>query len=366
MGSHKIIITTTPNIEGYTIKHYFGIISAEIVLGTGFFTDMFSGVTDFFGLRSGSYESKLDNIQQEVINKLRLKAIRMKADAIVGLRVDNDEISGSGKSMLMVTAMGTAVKIVSNDSEILDGKQSSQSNFLTSSEMNDEIYKHNLLRLLSNGDQVLTDEIWQFITTNKIDEVAEYILPYFEDFAIKCKHELAYIQPLEIVVKQYFSSIDANITKAIFYKSLGMSPTVYKVILDCVKKFELLDFKKLCKVLDSTESLTINERALNLISANKNIYEVSDIDAIDCLINKIKTNIPQIAQFNEKAQMFSKSIKQIWNCPCGHINDRKDPYCNRCRKDVYGFALESINPVKAIQRLENIKSILMIKFQPQA
>ena len=41
--------------------------------------------------------------------ELKAKAKSFQADAIVGLHIDFDEVSGGGKSMFMVSASGTAV-----------------------------------------------------------------------------------------------------------------------------------------------------------------------------------------------------------------------------------------------------------------
>lgn len=43
--------------------------------------------------------------------ELKAKAKSFQADAIVGLHIDFDEVSGGGKSMFMVSASGTAVMI---------------------------------------------------------------------------------------------------------------------------------------------------------------------------------------------------------------------------------------------------------------
>lgn len=43
------------------------------------------------------------------IVNLKQKAANMGANAILGLKIDFDEISGKGKSMFMISAIGTAV-----------------------------------------------------------------------------------------------------------------------------------------------------------------------------------------------------------------------------------------------------------------
>lgn len=106
-----MIITTTPLIQGYDIVTYHGLLSANQVIGANFFSDLFAGITDTLGGFSGSYRSQLDELYNDIINTITSKAEAIGANAIIGLHVDFDEISGKGKSMFMVTAIGTAVSI---------------------------------------------------------------------------------------------------------------------------------------------------------------------------------------------------------------------------------------------------------------
>lgn len=106
-----MIVTTTNSIEGYTIRKYLGVVNANVVIGTNLFSDIAASLTDVFGGRSGSYKSKLTTIYDEVMKELTGKAESYHADAIVGLHVDFDEVSGGGKSMFMVSASGTAITL---------------------------------------------------------------------------------------------------------------------------------------------------------------------------------------------------------------------------------------------------------------
>lgn len=106
-----MIVTTTNSVEGYSIREYLGVVNANVVIGTNLFSDIAASLTDVFGGRSDSYKSKLTTIYDEVMKELIGKAESYHADAIVGLHVDFDEISGGGKSMFMVSASGTAITL---------------------------------------------------------------------------------------------------------------------------------------------------------------------------------------------------------------------------------------------------------------
>lgn len=106
--TNTIKVTTTSTFEGVEITDYLEPITAHVVVGMNMFKDILASFTDVFGGKSNTYQNTLSNINEEVLNLLREKAKRIGANCILGLKIDNDEISSQGKSMLMVTAVGTA------------------------------------------------------------------------------------------------------------------------------------------------------------------------------------------------------------------------------------------------------------------
>jgi uncharacterized protein YbjQ (UPF0145 family) len=105
----NMITTTTPGIEGRTIEQYYGVISAEVIIGANVFKDILGGLRDFFGGRSGTYEKVLDEAKQNAMQELVEKAQALGANAVVGIDLDFETV-GSNGSMLMVVATGTAVR----------------------------------------------------------------------------------------------------------------------------------------------------------------------------------------------------------------------------------------------------------------
>jgi len=103
----NIKVTTTPGFDDVKILEYYEPVTSHIVIGMNVFKDFFSGVTDFIGGKSESYQKTLESINIQVINELRKKARSKGANCVLGLKIDNDEISAQGKSMMMVTAIGT-------------------------------------------------------------------------------------------------------------------------------------------------------------------------------------------------------------------------------------------------------------------
>ncbi|MFC0227169.1 YbjQ family protein [Serratia aquatilis] len=111
-GYEHIITSTTSvlarNIEIVEVK---GVITATIVAGMSFLRDLSAVIRDFTGGNSGTYMSKLDDIKSQALVQLRRQADELGCNAVIGVSIDVDEISGGGKSMMMVTASGTAVNM---------------------------------------------------------------------------------------------------------------------------------------------------------------------------------------------------------------------------------------------------------------
>jgi uncharacterized protein YbjQ (UPF0145 family) len=110
LGGVAMIITTTPTVEGKSISEYKGLVSGEAILGVNIFKDLFAGIRDIVGGRSGSYEKELRNAQQIAMQELEQRAAELGADAVVGVDLDYEALGADG-SMLMVTVSGTAVNI---------------------------------------------------------------------------------------------------------------------------------------------------------------------------------------------------------------------------------------------------------------
>jgi uncharacterized protein YbjQ (UPF0145 family) len=105
-----MIVTTTPSIEGKTIKNYIGIVSGEVIMGTNIVKDLFAGIRDIVGGRSASYEQELVRAKEMAIDEMKQRAAALGANAVVGVDLDY-EVLGQSNGMLMVSAAGTAVQI---------------------------------------------------------------------------------------------------------------------------------------------------------------------------------------------------------------------------------------------------------------
>jgi uncharacterized protein YbjQ (UPF0145 family) len=105
-----MLVSTTTLIEGRPVKDYLGVVTGEVIVGANIFKDLFAGIRDIVGGRSGSYESTLRDARATALEELQAEAKALGADAVIGVDLDYETL-GQGGTMLMVTASGTAVKL---------------------------------------------------------------------------------------------------------------------------------------------------------------------------------------------------------------------------------------------------------------
>jgi uncharacterized protein YbjQ (UPF0145 family) len=104
-----MIITTTPNIEGRRISEYLGVVTGEAIMGANLFRDIFAGIRDIVGGRSGAYEKELRKAREIAFKEIETAAGNLGANAVVGVDIDY-EVLGEKSGMLMVSVSGTAVR----------------------------------------------------------------------------------------------------------------------------------------------------------------------------------------------------------------------------------------------------------------
>lgn len=106
-----MILTTTETVQGRIVSKYLGIVSGDAVMGTNIFRDMFAGIRDIVGGRSGSYEKELRKAKDAALDALADEAQALGADAVIAIDLDYEVIGGDNSTMLMVSANGTAVNL---------------------------------------------------------------------------------------------------------------------------------------------------------------------------------------------------------------------------------------------------------------
>ncbi|GGH25038.1 YbjQ family protein [Paenibacillus segetis] len=334
MTRQKMIISTTSSLEGIDILQYKGIISARVVTGTGIFSDFVADFSDMFGGRSGTYQKQLKSIYDEVIELLQSEAKKVSANAIIGVRIDHDEISGKGKQMFMVTASGTAV-ITDSGTTVLEEDEDIQE--ITNDRLEFEINKMRVIKQVKENSSLITEHI-SFFTQNRIVEVMEDIINYcintelYEDLRIKI---VEYMKEIGEPVESYLYTV---------LQTTRRPDRVFSLLVSA----NMMDYSKMNEYLLSA-SFEHKRLSLESLMSSKSSYNASDVEKIEELINTL------VKEFTNRGKILDH---EKWQCECGKVNKVSNDFCKSCYKDIRGFDSAELRPEKVIEVLEERQLIL--------
>lgn len=102
------VFTYNPFTESSAYKNA-GLVTAHVVLGTGPFPAVVSGLTDFFGEQSEAYDKKMRQATQACLDKLKINAVAIGAESVIGVQITYTELT-AGHGMIMVCMSGTGIK----------------------------------------------------------------------------------------------------------------------------------------------------------------------------------------------------------------------------------------------------------------
>lgn len=103
-----IVTVTTPSIDGFRVAEYLGIVSAEVVISTGFLSEFGAGLTDLSSAKTDTFRETLRDARDSALRDLRLRAVELQANAALGVTLTYSALS---PTLLMVAATGTAARI---------------------------------------------------------------------------------------------------------------------------------------------------------------------------------------------------------------------------------------------------------------
>ena len=350
-----VLVTTTASIDGLNIKQYIKPISAHVVAGTGFFSDFAASLSDVFGGRSQTYQRQLSSIYNEAIETLKRSAYEIGGNCILGLKVDLDEISGKGKSMFMITAVGTAVIIENPTKKTTDSNEKNEN--ISQDKMIELRLRRKLIQKARENKLDLDDSTWEFLSENNVHEISKEVLK-----TAHTEYEAAYEGKEKIYQKllTYLYSISEDVRTTLLYNYLmeNKSESFDKKLYSLIKELMVYDSEKLEQYLGA-EDLEIRKKALQIVVNDKSFYSTEDIDVYEKFISLIEKNYPKIVQYSTQKKMLSSKETEIWICSsCGVKNDATLKRCTGCSTDIYGFYTTQINPETAIEKLkENIEII---------
>lgn len=360
---NSFLITTTSSLENYLIKEYLGTVSANIVTGTGLFTDMGAGIRDIFGGRSQGYQKQLQIINEEVLKKLESVAKRLGANSIIGTRIDYDEISGKGMQMFMVTASGTAV-IIKREKK-LNEEEAFSDNQVDADEISERIHIDWSINALKNEKLKQVIE-WELLRKRQVVDALEPILRLLvklrnsDDF--KADYFSGEYEQFQEAKKSFYNeattfflSLPASIINEYIYNYFCEERDLFSFIEPIIKEGKLLDLEKIYDLLGEKSHL-MRKRMLRLLLYDKQFYNKEDVAQFESLCVKIREAFPDLSATKEGG-VFSK--KEKWVCAyCRASNESSRKYCSSCGNDKFGFKERENNPEYIISFLEQKVSII--------
>lgn len=107
-----MILTTTIDVPGREMEKAISIVAAESAVGLNVLKDIANHWRDFFGGKSETSQTALRDVRNDCLEKLRIEAAKIDADAVIGIDFDYNQLNTSGPGgILYVVATGTAVKL---------------------------------------------------------------------------------------------------------------------------------------------------------------------------------------------------------------------------------------------------------------
>lgn len=346
-----ILVTTTSSIEGMKIIKHLQPISAHIVLGTNVFSDFLGGLTDVFGGKSSSYQKRLNSIYEDAIKKIKYSCYEIGGNCVLGLKIDIDEISGKGKSMFMITAIGTAV--ISEIERTNDIKHKTIAEKISVDEVNDLRNKNLIIREAQNNSLNLNNETWNFITGNQMTEILPYLLNKLSTL-LNGNYPESNVQEFTEKLKIYIDNLPDDKRREDLYSFLMKNDKDASTsnVSTIIKELFLLDFDKTIKLIEN-EELSKKKVGLNIATFDKSHYDINDIDGFNRMKKSIELSFKERGEKTTKKQMLSSKEKEVWICECRKTNDSENEFCSSCQRDIYGFNIAELKPKKVIKFLEN-------------
>ncbi len=357
-----VLVVTTSTVEGAAVKRYVKPISAHIVSGINMFSDLVTSITDVFGGRSATYQKELTELYNEAIDRLRQNACDLGANAVIGLKVDMDEISGKGKSMLMVTAVGTAVVLDGQALYSTNQQADSKPDFISSQRLRSMKAQKEIISKIELEAHQMDEESWSVVISNQIlDAYPHLIKKYIK--AISESIGAADYEGFHKFFKEYVMALPDSEKTALLYNSICLEkkPTLVEKLISILTELDLYDFNKTIDAIKNND-FSVQKRGLRLAIVDKTYYSRDDLKQYDQIVQYIANNFKERGTYSTKKQLLSSKEKEIWLCECGQNNNDKGAYCHQCSKDIYGFSEKEWAPAKVLELLQERMELIKESF----
>lgn len=355
MKAERMIVTTTDTVPGWELDSVLGPICAHVVAGTGFISDFGAGISDVFGGRSGGYQKQLEAITEEAISALSEKALALGADCVIGLRTDQDEISGKGKQMFMVTATGTAVKARKLERA---GTEMGDSLWAVSAQDLDTGCELRLLMAsVKDNPEARLNEVQRAVLLRTRNSSIGPALLRSYDIRLQRFPDADWVGSDTLFLHRYFRVLDRTAAIEIIYYGIATYSSLRAELSSMVVENLLFDFRSISRLLEHAD-FGVRRTALGLCLAFQPTYVAQDVESLMLLAEKVRSAFPCRAQRVEEKGLLSRSVREKWLCECGTRFDTESDRCTTCGRDLCGFYCNELTPASVIESLRQRSTTL--------
>ncbi len=336
-----MITTTTSTIPNIEITEILSVVHNRVVLGTNLFSDISAGFSDIFGGKNTAYEKRLAEITNQVIEGLKEKSKKIKADALIDLKIDVDEISGGSKSMFLVSAIATAVKL---------NKQVATNETISLEIINEKITKQRILKSIEAGTfNPHTNWVEPFILNYDFPEGFDAYMKWITSSSLKPEN-------WQDLFSAYISNLkpeDLFDTTISYFSKESRSENENKALSVIFNHF-VVDYPKVLQILSGNDDIEKKRLCLNILYYYNKSYTNADFVKVKEVLSKVIEVFPKTSTEEIGTGLLSKGSK-YWRCQCGAKNDAQyNSYCDKCSKDEYGNPSQTRRLGEVITKLEEL------------
>lgn len=342
---NTFFISTTSTIQNATSIQYLDVVYTNVVIGTNMFSDFAASFTDFFGGKSNTYQNKLTLIYNNALSDIRRKAFAIGANAVIGFRIDFDEISGKDKSMLMVNLSGTACIVDIPETESTNTSHTPVA--ITQDALEKEIYRKKLLTQINSGEY-LNETMTEFLFENPMPEIIDslierYISQHYKGDTFECKFIINYLPllPKSLVLDKVYDKYLENlegIKKLIFMANLFSAHHILAIL----QKGNIAP-------------------AISLLDAPASSYTQQDV-AIMKQISEFFNHLPDTGRIETvKSGIFGKE-QSMFICQNGHKSNPDEQFCTNyyCGVNIKGLTKYDLQKIKDFSEKTDILSKMFL------
>lgn len=347
----QFLTSTTNSLGNAPVKDCLGMVTEHVVVGSWFGAGMMATLTDTFGGYSDAYGKRLRDITVKAQNGLISKAKRMGANALIGINLDIDEVSGNNKQMFMITATGTAVVADIPMSEAsLGASARAELSHLDLIRLQELREKFRILPFTDNPGSKIEEIAAGYADLISSESRIRSLLSAIEEKVTEIKWKTDPAMALKQPIVSLFLALPSNTLSSQIYLLARTAPDFFNGLAILVAPFPLLDLDEVETLLNTEPKMT-REAVRALESYYLNAYTKDDIPRFKAIIDKLG-----------ELEKTGKDEGKRWFCENGHKNPKEVAVCPKCRLDIFGTSgLASL-----IEKLKARVSLLEEHFQTLA